>query len=97
LFQTTQLAEIGYVLARSHWGNGYATEALKALIPVADQLGIRRLNAFCHVKQLASCRVLEKCQFTRDGILHEQAEFPNDRAGQLQDAIGYSRSRPESI
>jgi [ribosomal protein S5]-alanine N-acetyltransferase len=45
LFQTTQLAEIGYVLARSHWGNGYATEALKALIPVADQLGIRQSSS----------------------------------------------------
>jgi ribosomal-protein-alanine N-acetyltransferase len=90
-FQTAHRAEAGYVLARSYWGNGYATEALKGLIPIAGELGIRQLYAFCHVKQLASCRVLEKCEFAREGILRAHAEFPNDKPGQLQDAIGYSR------
>jgi RimJ/RimL family protein N-acetyltransferase len=42
--------------------------------------------------QLASCRVLEKCRFSREGILRGYAEFPNDRPGQRQDAICYSRS-----
>jgi ribosomal-protein-alanine N-acetyltransferase len=91
-FQTAQRAETGYVLARPHWGNGYATEALKSLIAVAGELGVRQLCAFCHVEQLASCRVLEKCEFSRDGILRDHTEFPNDRPGQLQDAISYSRN-----
>jgi [ribosomal protein S5]-alanine N-acetyltransferase len=99
-FQTAQRAETGYVLARSHWGKGYATEALKGLIPVARQVGIRQLCAFCHPKQLASCRVLEKCEFAREGIIRNYAEFPNEQPGQLQDALGYlrtlSRSSPEA-
>jgi [ribosomal protein S5]-alanine N-acetyltransferase len=96
-FQTAQRAETGYVLARPYWGNGYATEALKSLIPVAAELGIRQLYAICHVEQLASCRVLEKCEFARDGIIHDYAEFPNDRPGLVQDAISYSRrSNPAS-
>jgi ribosomal-protein-alanine N-acetyltransferase len=90
-FQTTQRAETGYVLRRSHWGRGYATEALRALMPVAVTLGIRELYAFCHVMQLASCRVLEKCGFSREGLLRDHAEFPNDDPGRLQDAICYSR------
>jgi [ribosomal protein S5]-alanine N-acetyltransferase len=91
-FQTAQRAETGYVLARQYWGHGYATEALKSLSRVAGTLGIRRLYAFCHIDQLTSCRVLEKCGFARDGMLRDYAEFPNDRPGQLHDAISYSRS-----
>ena len=91
-FQTAQRAETGYVLARPYWGNGYATEALRSLIRIAGELGIRQLYAFCHVNQRASSRVLEKCEFTREGILRAHTEFPNDKPGRLQDAICYSRT-----
>jgi RimJ/RimL family protein N-acetyltransferase len=61
-------------------------------MPVAGTLGIRQLYAFCHVMQQASCRVLKKCGFTREGLLRDYAEFPNDDPGRLQDAICYLRS-----
>jgi ribosomal-protein-alanine N-acetyltransferase len=91
-FQTMERAQTGYVLGRSHWGKGYATEALHSLIPVAAALGIRQLHAYCHVMQSASCRVLEKCGFSREGVLRDYAEFPNDELGRLQDTICFSRS-----
>jgi RimJ/RimL family protein N-acetyltransferase len=61
-------------------------------MPVAEMLGIRQLYAFCHVMQQASCRVLEKCGFSREGLLREYAKFPNDDPTRLQDVIYYSRS-----
>jgi [ribosomal protein S5]-alanine N-acetyltransferase len=91
-FETPQRAATGYVLARRYWGNGYATEALGAVVRIAQELNIRRLYALCNREHVASCRVLEKCAFSREGILRAYAEFPNDRPGQVQDVVCYSRT-----
>jgi len=56
--------EIGYWLGVSHWGQGYATEAARALIDHAfEDLGLERLEAGARVSNPASRRVLEKCGF----------------------------------
>jgi len=57
-------AEIGYRLARSAWGKGYATEGVQALVGVAlDRLGFERVRAETMATNLASRRVLEKAGF----------------------------------
>jgi len=53
--------EIGYRLARSMWGKGYATEAAIAVRGFAFSiLGIKRLIAMIDPANLASIRVAEK-------------------------------------
>lgn len=53
--------EIGYRLARSHWGRGYATEAARAVRDYAFQtLGVQRLIALVDPENTASIRVAEK-------------------------------------
>jgi len=53
--------EVGYILAREHWGRGYATEAATAVRDHAlDALGLRRLVALVAVGNDASVRVAEK-------------------------------------
>lgn len=70
--------ELGYVLARAHWGQGYMTEALKALITWAlKQKGIFRIWAVCDVDNLASARVLEKAGMEREGVLRRWSVHPN--------------------
>ncbi len=60
--------EIGYRLRRSAWGNGYATEAVRAVRDYAfNTLGIRRLIAIIDPANLASIRVAEKV-----GMKYEQ-------------------------
>lgn len=54
-------AEIGYVLRREAWGNGYAAEAAEALLSWAGaHLGITRVVATCRPENTGSVRVLEK-------------------------------------
>ena len=56
--------EIGYHIAQKHVGNGYATEAVSAFIPVIMKLlGISEIWGVCRVDNIASCRVLEKLGF----------------------------------
>jgi ribosomal-protein-alanine N-acetyltransferase len=54
-------ADVGYVLARSAWGHGYATEAAAALLEAGfARLRLRRVVAMCAVENVASRQVLEK-------------------------------------
>ena len=68
--------EIGYHVAKAFTGNGYATEAVKAFLPVmAKRLGISEVYGIWLLENAASGRVLEKCGFqtffTGEGMYHD--------------------------
>jgi len=61
--------EIGYWLGAPYWGQGYATEAIRAVIDFAfDDLDYDELQAGARVTNPASRRVLEKCGFQWTGV-----------------------------
>ena len=56
--------EIGYHIATQHTGKGYATEAVRAFLPVmAEKIGIREVLGICLRDNAASKQVLVKCGF----------------------------------
>ena len=60
--------EIGYSVARPHWGNGYATEAVQAVVQYLQQeLRIATIRAWSHCENTASIRVLEHAGFVCTG------------------------------
>lgn len=60
-------AELGFWIARPHWGQGYATEAARAVLGLARALGHRRVLAHHRAESHASARVLAKVGFRRLG------------------------------
>lgn len=90
-FESPSIAVAGYVLARDAWGNGYATEALTAIVGIAEGLGITRLCALCHAEHLASARVMVKAGFRFEQRLERFAEFPNLNSGRREDCLRYVR------
>ena len=57
--------EIGYHIAKQYTGNGYATEAVRAFLPViAKAVGIDEIHGICLSENTASRRVLLKCGFS---------------------------------
>ena len=60
--------ELGYWIARDHWNQGVATEAGRALLAIADALGLAQLEASYFVDNPASGRVLEKLGFAPTGL-----------------------------
>lgn len=71
-------AETGYVFRRSAWGQGYGTEALRAVIAAGFAApGIHRVWATCDVENRASARVLEKAGMSREGLLRRYISHPN--------------------
>jgi RimJ/RimL family protein N-acetyltransferase len=55
--------ELGYWIARDHWGQGFAAEAAKAVVGVAKALGHKKLVAGHYIDNPASGRVLRKVGF----------------------------------
>ncbi len=61
--------ELGYWLGAAYWGQGYATEAVRAAIDHAfGDLQHETLQAGARVSNPASRRVLEKCAFQWTGV-----------------------------
>ena len=60
--------ELGYWIARPHWGRGFATEAATALIDIARTLGLTQLEGAHFIDNPASGRVLEKLGFEPTGL-----------------------------
>jgi RimJ/RimL family protein N-acetyltransferase len=69
VFQAETTPELGFWLGVDHWGQGYATEALHAVIDYAfTDMGHEALQAGARVTNPASRRVLEKCGFQWTGV-----------------------------
>lgn len=65
--------ELGYVLGRAWWGQGYMTEALRALLSLAfGELGLRRIEAEIHPDHQRSIRVIERLGFREEGRRRER-------------------------
>jgi ribosomal-protein-alanine N-acetyltransferase len=67
----------GYILGRAFWGQGYATEACRAMIELARTRGDHLISSYCHRDHVASAHVLEKCGFVFQGIVPRDRVLPN--------------------
>ncbi len=71
--------DIGYELAPEHWGQGYATEAARAIVNLGfTHLELQRIWSWCIADNRASAHVLEKLGMQLEGRLR-QNEFFKDR------------------
>lgn len=63
----TPAIEIGWRLARQHWGNGYATEGARAAMRYGfDELELAEVVSFTAPVNIRSVRVMERLGMTRD-------------------------------
>lgn len=74
LTEEGRTAEVGYTFARRHWGNGYATESLGALVAwLFSDARTTRLEGMLHPDNPASAMVLERTGFVFEG--HTRLSF----------------------
>jgi [ribosomal protein S5]-alanine N-acetyltransferase len=80
-------AEIGYTIARAHWGRGYATEAARGLIEFGfNRMNLARVEAVVMPGNAASARVLEKAGMRLEGLLRNYQVWH----GRPQDLLMYA-------
>jgi RimJ/RimL family protein N-acetyltransferase len=81
-------AELGWVLDPGHAGRGYATEALRELIRLCfDELGLRRVTAYCFAANEASWRLMERVGMRREMYTVRDSLH---RSGEWLDGMGYA-------
>jgi ribosomal-protein-alanine N-acetyltransferase len=83
-------AELGYGLARAHWGQGYAQEAARLLIDYGfGPLGLERIQALCAVPNERSVRTLERLGMRCEGrLVHYRGDV---------DYFLYALTRPVAV
>jgi len=65
-------AEIGYDLSPDFWGQGYMTEALRAVIRNGfDRMELNRIDALVYSGNSRSLRLLRKLGFKQEGLLRD--------------------------
>ena len=73
--------ELGYLLARAYWKQGYAGEACRAAVAYLFGQGVHRIYAECDPENAASWRLLERLGFEREAHLKQNVFFWRDREG----------------
>jgi [ribosomal protein S5]-alanine N-acetyltransferase len=86
---------LGYLLARPFWGEGFMTEALTAIVEWAfTNPSVFRIWAVCDLDNTASARLLERNRFHNEGVLRRWSVHPN--ISEIpRDCFCYARTRDE--
>jgi ribosomal-protein-alanine N-acetyltransferase len=80
-------ADIGFELDPRHWGQGYATEAARAVVQFGfTRLRLHRISSWCIADNVGSARVLEKLGMRQEGRLRENEYFK----GRWRDTLLYA-------
>lgn len=81
---------LGYWLGEPWWGRGIMTDAVRATTDhVLATFDVVRVEAFVFEWNPGSMRVLEKCGFTREGVLRRSIH----KDGEIIDEVLFSRVR----
>lgn len=84
--------EIAYWIGEEHWGNGYATEAAKALIDfVFTEKNYHRVYARYFKSNPASGKIMEKCGMRYEGTLKDHIYKNNT----FEDIVFYGIINPK--
>jgi RimJ/RimL family protein N-acetyltransferase len=75
------VCELGYVIAEKYQGQGVASRAVALILRKAFDAGIKKIKATTYVKNVASCKVLQKNGFVLEGTLKNEVLIQ----GRLQD------------
>jgi RimJ/RimL family protein N-acetyltransferase len=100
LIGAVRAPEIGYMLNYNYWGKGYATEALRAFMPMffdwytgGEQGRFEFAEAFTDTELVASQHILDKVGFWF--VEKREKDFENPVLG-LRDTLVYRMNRPHA-
>jgi ribosomal-protein-alanine N-acetyltransferase len=65
--------DVGYCIGKEYWGQGIATEALKAVLKYAFEIiGFNRIETYHSINNPASGRVMQKCGMRFEGLARQK-------------------------
>jgi RimJ/RimL family protein N-acetyltransferase len=83
-----ETVEVGYIFAPEYGGQGYATEAVRALLDLAfEDLGARRVVARVDARNAPSRRLLERLGLRLEAHLVENEWFKGELSSEVDYAV----------
>lgn len=90
---TSYQAEMGYDLAKEHWGKGIMTEAMNAVIDFGfERMKLNRIEVYIMPRNKRSAKMIKGLGFKREGLLRERWF---DENGNYTDDILFSMLRSD--
>jgi len=90
--KTFNRGELGYWVGKPYWGQGYGTEAAKALLQYGfEELKLNRIYAQAFTTNPGSWRIMEKIGLTHEGTLRQHVS----RFGEFYDLAQYGMLKKE--
>ena len=84
-------AEIGWIIHRDHWKQGYGTEAGEALLRFGfEELRLHRIIAHCYAENTGSYRLMEKIGMRREGLFLESRPAFKSSDKEYGDELSYA-------
>ena len=85
-------AEVGYQIARDHWGKGLATEAAHAIVDWGfHHYSLDKIHAWADIRNTRSVQVMKRLGMTREGVSRSNHAV----RGQRVDSVAYGVLRSE--
>jgi ribosomal-protein-alanine N-acetyltransferase len=92
LHAADERAELGYWVGKPYWGNGYCTEAARAVLEYGFVVrGLNRVEAYHFGNNPASGRVMQKLRMRYEGC---QRQY-HTKWGRFEDRVSYALLRAE--
>ena len=89
-------AEIGWILHRDYWQQGFGTEMGRALIELGfDELNLHRILAHCDAENVGSYRIMEKLNMRREGLFVEARPGNKNADAKYSDELSYAITKDE--
>jgi ribosomal-protein-alanine N-acetyltransferase len=67
-----RMAKVAYKISKQYWGKGITTEALHCVVDFCfNKTELDRIWTDVDIRNIASCRVLEKCGFLKEGLIRQ--------------------------
>ena len=84
-------AMIGWMLIKSAWGKGFASEIADALIGYCfNELQVHRVYALCHPDNTASWKVMEKCGMRKEAHFIQRCRYTKADGIRWEDELEYA-------
>lgn len=96
LYSSGETAEIGWILHKAYWKQGYGTEMGRALLDFGfGELKLHRIIAHCDAENYGSYRVMEKIGMRREGLFLEGRPAHKGSDKEYGDELSYAILRTE--
>lgn len=93
---TDDTAEIGWILHRDFWKQGFGAEMGKAMLELGfDDLNLHRIIAHCDAENYGSYRVMEKINMRREGLFLESRPAHKQSDKKYGDELSYAILKSE--